>query len=99
MKTERKRASIIVVLSALAVSAWCSGAGAAESVKPTYKLDIAAQSIDDALQEFGRQSGLQIFLASAEGKGVTTPRVVGTFTAQDALDRLLSNTGLHYEYL
>ncbi len=70
-----------------------------DAVQPAFKLNIAAQPIDDALHELGRQSGLQIFFASDEGKGITTPRLVGTFTVRDALTKLLHKTGLRYEYI
>jgi iron complex outermembrane recepter protein len=70
-----------------------------QSTARTYQLDIAAQPIDGALHEFGIQSGLQVFLASEDGKGVETHRLVGTFTAEDALSRMLANTGLRFEYL
>lgn len=77
----------------------CAGALADPAGAPPIQLNIAAQPIDDALREFGRQSGLQVFLASVEGEGVTASAVNGTYTATEALRKLLSNTGLRYEYI
>ena len=64
------------------------------------KLNIAAQPISDALNEFARQSGLQVFFVpAANGKELTSNPVVGTYAPAEALVILLANTGLHYEYL
>jgi iron complex outermembrane receptor protein len=87
---------LILLLGAMSA---CAGAYAAESPGAPLQLNIAAQPIDDALREFGRQSGLQIFLASAEGKDVRVAAVVGAFTVDEGLERLLANTGLRYEYI
>src|SRR5262249_19755205 len=64
------------------------------------KLDIQAQPIDDALNEFARQSGLQVFfLASQESKRAVSGAVVGVFTAEEALKKLLEPAGLKAEYV
>lgn len=59
-------------------------------------LDIRSQPIGDALNEFGQQSGIQILLYSEVANDLTGPALVGAFTADEALMRLLSNTGLTY---
>lgn len=62
------------------------------------KLEIAAQPLDDALNEFARQSGLQIFLlASNDTKRLRSAPVAGVYEPRAALARMLSNTGLRYE--
>ncbi len=77
-----------------------SMAGAHEPPRTAVKLDIAAQPISDALNEFARQAGLQVFfLASEDSKRMVSTALAGTFPPQQALARLLSNTGLNYEYL
>ena len=74
--------------------------GAAADVLPpriaVVTLDIRSQPIGDALNEFGRQSGIQILLYSEVANGLTGPALVGAFTADEALMRLLANTGLTY---
>ena len=62
-------------------------------------LHIPPQPVGDALSEFGRQTGLTVMIQSAVGRGMISPQVEGDFTPGDALDRLLTHTGLHYEYL
>lgn len=74
--------------------------GAAADVLPpriaVVTLDIRSQPIGDALNEFGRQSGIQILLYSEVANGLTGPALVGVFTPDEALMQLLSNTGLTY---
>lgn len=72
---------------------------AAEPAPQPLKLDIQSQSISDALNDFARQSGLQVAIDPEDGEGITSPRLAGTFTARKALTLLLANTGLEYEYL
>lgn len=62
-------------------------------------IDIPSQALGEALAELGKQTGLQVVLYSSVGKGATTERLTGRFTAEAALEMLLANTGLRYEYL
>jgi outer membrane receptor protein involved in Fe transport len=87
-------------VAGLAAALLTSGGIVAKEVQPAaYQLNIGAQPMDDALNEFARQSGLQVILQTAEVKGIKAPKVEGTFTVQDALGRLLENSGLEFEYL
>ena len=62
-------------------------------------LNIEPQPIGAALNELGRQTGLVIIVYSSVGRGVSAPRITGKLTPQHALDQILANTGLRYEYL
>ncbi|WP_411036333.1 TonB-dependent receptor plug domain-containing protein [Shinella sp. BYT-45] len=62
----------------------------------TMPFDIPAQSLASALNAFGRQSGLQVSLAAATSRGVTSTAVKGDFTPQEALARLLEGTGTRH---
>src|SRR5687767_15633237 len=73
--------------------------GVAAAEEPNLRLDINSQPLGAALNEFARQSGLQVFLTAEDGSGVVARKVSGTFTPQGALDALLSGTGLVYEFL
>ncbi len=75
-------------------------AQAQPSSKRLIALDISAQPLGDALAEFGKQADLtMVFYDQDLGKGLNAKALAGTFTAEDALGQLLSNTGLRYEYL
>jgi iron complex outermembrane recepter protein len=56
--------------------------------------DIPAGSLSDALTEFGRQSGLQVAVDSALLGGLRSPGVTGAMTAEEALSRLVTGSGL-----
>jgi iron complex outermembrane receptor protein len=84
------------LVGALLASTPCISTPAAAA---TYQLSIQSQPVDDALNEFARQSGLQVVLQSQEVQGLTASGIQGTYTAQAALERMLANTGLAFEYL
>lgn len=97
MKKTTTRTLLATVLSGLcALSATAEDQAGMQS----RELNIPAQSMRDALTAFGRQTGLQVVYKAAEvSDGLIAPPVVGAFTAQDALKRMLSQSGLRYEYL
>ncbi len=63
-------------------------------------LNIAAQPLDRALNEFAQQTGLQlIFRADQVGAQLTSRPLAGKFEAEEALRLLLKDSGLAYRYL
>lgn len=60
---------------------------------------IARQPLQDALTQFGRQSGYQLLFLAEITAEVMAPEVVGKFTPQSALERLLANSGLQYRFV
>ena len=62
-------------------------------------LNIPSQPIGKALNEFARQSGIQVVFYSALERGLTSPVLAGKYTPSQALDLLLGHSGLRYEYL
>ncbi len=78
----------------------CSATQAAGGPAQSVALNIEAQPVDQALTVFAQQTGLQLmFRADAGAANFTAPRLVGRFTPDAALSRLLANTGLAYEFL
>ena len=64
------------------------------------KLDIRQQPIRTALAAFSNQSGIQIVYPDDEvTPELTSPTLVGKYAPQVALDRLLADTGLRYQYV
>jgi len=61
-------------------------------------LDIPAQPLADALRALGEQSGIAVLIQSQIGLE-NAPALKGSYTPNEALQRLLAATGLHYEYL
>ncbi|MEJ1963766.1 MAG: TonB-dependent siderophore receptor [Gammaproteobacteria bacterium] len=69
---------------------------APSSVPPVYALSIRGQSLETALQEFARQSGVQVIFFSNVTVGFTTLDLSGDFTLAAAMGRLLASSGLSY---
>ena len=86
-------------LSVMLTAAAVGEQPAPEAVVQKVALNIEPQPVGDALNELGRQTGLVIIVYSSVGHGVTTPRLTGKFAPEKALDQILANTGLRYEYL
>ncbi len=91
----------LLLTASMALLLGGSMSGWASQPAPTDKLvlNIAAQPVGDALNELARQTGLQVVLYSDVGEGVRAPAVIGTYTAEAALQRLLANSNLRYKFL
>ena len=62
----------------------------------TRPFNIPAQSLSSVVGAFGRQSGLQVTLATPSAGNVRTNAVTGSFTVREALSRLLAGTGVNF---
>lgn len=74
-----------------------AGASIEQNVEEARDFNIAAQPVSEALREYAQQSGDQIVFYSDVGKGRESTPVQGRLTRQEALHRLLLNTGLKAE--
>jgi len=86
-----KRARAIRV----SVSAAVLALGNAAFAQPV-KVDIASQPLDTALQEFGKQTGLQVIYSSDLIRGAASSRVSGNLESDAALRQLLQGTGYSF---
>src|SRR5262249_1534339 len=59
------------------------------------------QPVREALEAFGRQTGLQVMFRSEDVStaGVTTAGISGKLSPREALNRLLASTGLTFEFI
>ena len=73
--------------------------GGAEPVRSVKNLSIPAEPLANALNDLAQQSGLQVMFASELVARLKSPEVKGSLTATEALQRLLTNTGLRYEFV
>lgn len=97
-------ASLLAVASAGAACAQTQNAAIQNESDSNYssaeqirqEFSIAAQPVSQALRAYAQQSGDQIVFYSDIGKGRESAPVEGSFTRQEALRRLLENTGLKY---
>ncbi|HTJ03339.1 MAG TPA: TonB-dependent receptor plug domain-containing protein, partial [Methylovirgula sp.] len=67
----------------------------ARSVTPV-NFNIPSQPLASALAAFGRQSGVQVSLDAAVSEGIMSQPVVGRYSPEAALQRLLSGTGIAF---
>lgn len=64
----------------------------------TIFLDIREQPAGSALMELARMAGTQILLSQDVGVEINLPAIKGDYTLSGALDKILSGTGLTYEF-
>lgn len=90
--------------NALLLGAAALGMGAASAaLMPAYAQEatrtysIGPQELDDALREFGRQTGRDILFAPDAVAGKRSPGVEGEMTERQALEALLAGTGLTFQ--
>lgn len=85
----------IAVLACLGGPAWAESPAAHQ-----VSVDIPAQPVAKALNAFAQQTGMQLlFRTGAVKDGAMAPRLVGSFTAEEALAKLLEATELEYKFL
>ncbi|MDP9873330.1 TonB-dependent receptor [Agrobacterium tumefaciens] len=104
---KQARRGVLLATTAIAVSFAApifaqTGTDTANAQRPggeqgtTRPFNIPAQSLSSVVGAFGRQSGLQVTLATPSAGNVRTNAVTGSFTVRDALSRLLAGTGVNF---
>lgn len=74
--------------------------GSEQAAMARYRLDIPRESLDAALKDFARQSGLQVARFSDVGSAdLQVGPVAGSFSSEQALQVLLAGSGLTYRVL
>lgn len=81
-----------VAATACLVFGFAPAARAADSVRKAY--DFPRGDAAETLKRFAEESGKQVVFLVDVVRGVTTNPVIGEFTARDAIDRMVANTGL-----
>jgi len=71
-----------------------------EPEKPAIKITFAikAQPLKAALLDFSKQSGIQLIYVAGDDDGVLSPAVNGNYRIEQALQRLLLNSGFDYQF-
>lgn len=103
VKRGRRLAGIGVALATATTLAY----PAATAAQPAQQLaqsedalafNVPPQSLGSALDRFADQTGLAFAYKSEDVAGVQSPGIVGTFSVNDALQRLLGGSGLHWRF-
>ncbi len=90
----RSRARLAVALALM-----CAGffPGALRGAEPAaHTLHIASQRLDSALQDFARQTGIQIIFLSYLTDGQRAPALDGIYTIDAAMKALLADSMLTF---
>jgi iron complex outermembrane recepter protein len=93
--------TILSVLVGVTLALYALQSGAQTSAgEARISLVIESKTLDQALDEWARQSGFQIFVQNWDiAKKLTAPKLRGTFSAKAALEQLLAGTPLTYKWL
>ena len=95
---ERSRVGLAVVMGLL-LTCCLFGSVRSASQSTVYTLHIESQSLDGALQEFARQTGIQILFFSRLTDGQRSAALHGMFTLDEAMKALLSESKLTYRVI
>lgn len=88
----RLRQSVLIVTAAL-----CAGlvaAPVAHAQSPAKEMHLPAQELATALDSLASQSGIRLLYSPEALKGKRAPAIDGTLSVEEALNRLLVNSGL-----
>jgi outer membrane receptor for ferric coprogen and ferric-rhodotorulic acid len=100
MNKQKKQANQKLVLHisamAVAVALTLAAVPAANAQQALVQVQIPTQPLGNALLQLGRQTALQIVYDPAIVQGVNAPAVHGTLVPEQALQQLLSGTGIVY---
>jgi iron complex outermembrane receptor protein len=72
-------------------------AASAQALATAIRYDIPAQSLEEALIEFGRQSKQELFYSDTDVAGKTSNAVSGNMSRTEAMAALLAGSGLEFE--
>jgi outer membrane cobalamin receptor len=83
---------------------WASAGGGSAGTQTqngaaSYRLDIAAGALAEELDELAQQTHLQVLFSSQLVEGLRGPRIDGSMGVEEALRKLLTNTGLRFEFV
>src|SRR5690348_10700366 len=90
--------SVLLSVGCVTGSATWAQTGAATSDSRPQVYNIGAQALGAALQEFARQAGIQLMFSEADVEAMRTGGLHGRFMSDQALQRLLTGSGLAFEF-
>ena len=100
--SERVRLALVSGAAACALLTLTSTAATAQTPTQTQaprRFNIAAQDLSGALKLYALQADAEVIFSSTVGSGARSPNLVGEYTAQEALSRLLDGTQFTFERL
>lgn len=95
-KTSRRTLAALLLASAAGAVFVHPAVASAQEQTAARSFNIPAKSLNDALTDFGRQSGLQVSVDANDIRGIRSQGVSGDLAPADALSRLLAGTGFTF---
>lgn len=86
-------ARLIAVLPLIAVTVCVSAATKKEQERP-YVFEMPSQKVEEALNQVAQKTGHQLLFSVELVESLTAPTLVGEYSVQQALDRLLEGSNL-----
>jgi hypothetical protein len=77
----------------------CAGAAEPMEAQDSVELRIDAPTMMAALVQFSQQTGLQLLFPTEGATRIAAPRVAGHLTPRAALEQLLRDSGLRFEFV
>jgi hypothetical protein len=93
----RRNVSLCLCIVAIACITRLAAASSGEPVRYNFKID--SQPLATALQQFAKQSGVQIIFFSQVTEGLQAPALNGSYTISGALEMLLSSSHLIFRVI
>jgi len=90
--------SVLLGLGGLASGPAAAQSSTAATDVHARTYSIEPQTLSTALQQFAAQAGLQLLFSESDVAGMKTAGLQGTFTQNQALERLLAGSGLGFEF-
>jgi iron complex outermembrane recepter protein len=84
----------VALAAALALGAVASLPVRAQAAAPAHGYDIPADTLENALNRFGREAGILLSFPTELTAGLRSNGLRGSYTVQGGLDSLLAGSGL-----
>jgi catecholate siderophore receptor len=68
------------------------------TAQPVRRFDIGAASLDSVLTVFEQMTGIKVSVSTEGIRSLSSPGVTGLYTPEQALQKLLADTGLTYRF-
>ncbi|MCL7931387.1 TonB-dependent receptor [Halomonas llamarensis] len=91
-------ALVAAVLLTLVTGLLGTGAAQAQGSEQEYRLDIPAGTLESALTKLSTTTGVSVSFTPEMAKGRETAGLIGRYTAEEALHRLLAGSELSYRF-
>lgn len=91
------KAALLGAVLCASASTFAIGHAAEPAATRTVRIDIAPTNLEAALIELSSQADVQLVMSAEEVRGLSSAGLSGEYSLEEALNRLLSGSGLTYK--